>query len=126
MKPPEPIVQLLNDPGEPPDAALRHDQPELWMSLQNSPCEEIDERVEELAHEQLRRVEDAGRFLLKTGRHAERAAPDAEDDDVEREQESRFFERREDGLPGRVVDPRRGARDLEVRLAEPSMLRKAV
>jgi hypothetical protein len=73
------------------------------MPLQNAPGEEIDEWVEGLPHEQLRVREDARWLaLLRSGCTTLAAAE--EDDDMEGQDETRFFKCGSDRFPCRIVE----------------------
>src|SRR5690606_11376145 len=47
-QPPMAVVELLDHPRHPADAALGDDDPELRMALEDPPGEQVDERIEEL------------------------------------------------------------------------------
>jgi hypothetical protein len=95
------------------------------MPLQNAPGEEIDEWVEGLPHEQLRVREDARWLaLLRSGCTTLAAAE--EDDDMEGQDETRFFKCGSDRFPCRIVEAWGHASHLQVGLTEPALLRQPV
>src|SRR5437867_1126229 len=95
------------------------------MPLQNAPGEEIDERLEELPHEQLRVREDTRRLALFRRGHTLLAATE-EHYDVEGQNEARLFERGPDRFPGRIVKTRCHPGHLQVGLTEPALLRQPI
>src|SRR5207245_1004026 len=57
--PPVAVVELLDEPGEPSGAGLRHHHAQSRMTLEDAPGEEVDEGLEEVREEELGVLEDA-------------------------------------------------------------------
>src|SRR6266436_4387740 len=69
-QPPMAIIELLDEPGEPARAGLRHDHPELRVAFEDAPGEQIDKRLEEIAHKEFGVLEDARGLALGAVAHS--------------------------------------------------------
>src|SRR6266481_5015539 len=63
-QPPMAVVELLDEPGQPARAGLRHDHAELRVAFEDAPSEQIDKGLEEIAHEEFGVLEDARGLAL--------------------------------------------------------------
>src|ERR1700674_936619 len=50
---PMPVVEFLDEPGEPAGAGLGHHHLQFWVALEDAPGEQIDKGFEEVAQEEL-------------------------------------------------------------------------
>src|SRR5262245_1105702 len=96
-QPPVAVVELLNEPGQPPGARLGHHDAQSAGALAKAPPEEVDEALEEVPEEELRVLEDSRRLAGD----AIARLPD-EYRDVPGEDDAAVLERLPERLPGRV------------------------
>src|SRR6185312_1165183 len=110
------VVELLHEPGKPAGSGLRHDHLQLRMPFKDAPGEKIDKRLEEIAHKELRVLEDARRLAHDT------AAGFADKDrDVPGEDDARVLQRLPERLPSLIVELGIDIGDLEIDLPHPAL-----
>src|SRR6266446_6465798 len=109
------IIELLDEPGEPARAGPRHAHPKLRVAFEDAPGEQIDKRLEEIAHKEFGVLEDARGLALGAIAHSAE-----EYGNVPGEDDPGIFEQRPQRLPGRVVELGVDVGNMQIDLARPA------